>query len=76
MHDPEDQLVVSSREAAAIIGRPAATIDAWHRAGRLHPVAKLPVGARGRPARVYRLTDVFAADRQARTRRTERRRVQ
>jgi predicted site-specific integrase-resolvase len=63
--DPHD-LLVSAADAATVLGLPVTTVRRWARHGLIHPVAVAPVGARGRPVRVYRLGDVFTADRQSR----------
>jgi hypothetical protein len=63
--DPHD-LPVTAADAATVLGRPVTTVRRWARRGLLHPVAVAPVGARGRPARLYRLGDVFTADRLSR----------
>jgi hypothetical protein len=61
VEDPRDEMV-DRHEAARLTGRSAGTIDSWSRAGLL-PAAGSAPGARGRPTRVYRLRDVFQAER-------------
>jgi hypothetical protein len=65
--DPRDELV-TRRDAARLLGRPASTIDHWIRAGLLRAVRVDGQGARGRPVHLYRLRDVFDADRLVRRR--------
>jgi transposase len=59
---------VTRRDAARLLGRSTSTIDSWIRAGLLRAVRLDGQGARGRPVHLYRLRDVFDADRTVRRR--------
>jgi hypothetical protein len=69
--DSRDELV-TRRDAARLLGRSASTIDHWIRAGLLRAVRVDGQvdgqGGRGRPVHLYRLRDVFDADRIVRRR--------
>jgi hypothetical protein len=65
--DPRDELV-TRRDAARLLGRSSSTIDHWIRAGLLRAVRVDGQGGRGRPVHLYRLRDVFDADRTVRRR--------
>jgi len=49
--------LITTAEAASILGRPIATVNRWALSGRLVPVTQLP-GRTG--ARLYRRADVEA----------------
>lgn len=60
---PDDEIYLSGRQAAKIIGVTPRAIQLWRKAGWLTEIAQEP-GGRG--LLLYRLDDVLAADRRAR----------
>ena len=61
---PDDEIYVSGKQAALLIGVSPRAIRQWREAGWLTEAAQEPGGRR---LLLYRLDDVLAADRRART---------
>jgi hypothetical protein len=60
---PDDEIYLSGRQAARVVGVTPRAIQLWRKAGWLTEVAQEPGGRR---LLMYRLDDVLAADRRAR----------